>query len=430
MSKMPIWRRRNLVIAMMAVLTIGAFAPAAAQFKGLGEKLLDRAKDEVENAIAKELDEPEENEAAKSDDPSTPADASKPVATECHEVSSVNYFTHDLTQFTYCNNSPSEVKLSVQAMASAPSVFQSFSPENIAAEIRLDGQSVSARPGGKRPQKDPRDPARHTLIIESPADAMKVARAINSDQSFEIVLTGPADEQMVAFSGTFAEKLPQNAVVASAAKTAEVKPAAKSKTTVTPTTVTPTQESKPKPENLTYADPLGKACARDSLTSGLYDCGCIDGKAMQIRQNLSDKQFAEVNEKRIPYRENQLRLLEERLAKETDPNRIESMKRSIARAKDKLEQLKIRPDPMSYSVSAVAMDAYKGASCKIGDYFREKEKKDCLASVSHMPGVADPEAYCACSAKKAAELWLQSDEAFKSSLVVQTVTRARQACRG
>lgn len=189
--------------------------------------------------------------------------------------------------------------------------------------------------------------------------------------------------------------------------------------------------AKPEPQKSAYADPLGAQCAADAhLKSRLYDCGCIDAKAPQIREEISDKKFAEARERLIPRREHQLRLTEERLAAESDPQRIDQLKRGVERIKKDLEDLNKRPDPMSHGTDAVALYAYKIAECKIGDYFRESEKKNCLASASLL-GVSDAETYCACSSSKAADLWLQSgDQQYRSTIGVQIVTQARQACRG
>ncbi len=182
-------------------------------------------------------------------------------------------------------------------------------------------------------------------------------------------------------------------------------------------------------KKVSFTDPVGEACGRDSRLSGLYDCSCIDTKAKQVREDISDKQFAEAKEKWIPYRENQLRLSEERLAKEIDPKRIASLKQGIARTKEELEKLRTRPDPMSHPVSNVGLYTYQGASCKIDTYLKAKENDECRRSASTMSNIGDVDAYCACSANKVAALWLQSDAAYKSTLHVQMATQARTACR-
>lgn len=182
------------------------------------------------------------------------------------------------------------------------------------------------------------------------------------------------------------------------------------------------------PEKVSFTDPVGASCARDSRLSGLYDCGCISEKAGRLREKIADERFAE-QQKYIPKRKMQLEAAQKQLAEARSEQEKKSALRAVKRAEDTLAELQVRPDPSSISESNVALYAYQGADCKIGDYMKMTEMKQCLASASSKSGIADPESYCICSANKAAELWLQSEAAYKSSIHVQAATQARNACR-
>ncbi len=193
--------------------------------------------------------------------------------------------------------------------------------------------------------------------------------------------------------------------------------------------VTPTPDPVPEPAPVAYNDPLGEACGRDNRLNDLYDCACIDAKAPSIREELADKQL-ETQKPYIPRREAGVKQAQDRLAKATTDAQITSAQNQLERAEQSLNEATTRPDPASIPVSSVALYAYKGSSCKKPDYVFESELKACSAAASRMQGVTDPEAFCQCSAEKTAAKWMQSEDAYGSSLAVSMASSSRTECRG
>lgn len=414
----------KFILASVAALTMAGTAHA--QFKELGKKLLDKAKDEVESALSKEADDPKEDDSADVKEPPAPDEA----PANCHEISSSKGadapapFT---TRFTLCDNQPSWIRLNVREVNKHPEISDYMTPAaKIALSVRSPGvniETVNEKGWGN----DHAPHSGYAVPLPDYDEALRLAKAVNAGETITITATNKSSgEAHTVFSGVFAMTFPAAALSGGG----DDQPKSQAQASAAPSALAAKKTAQSGSTKVSYTDPAGEACARDSyLTSRLYDCGCIDSKAPQIREDLSDKRVAKAQEGEIQYRENQLRVAEERLAKETDPQRIESMKRSVERAKERLDELKKRPDPMSHSPELVAQYAYQAAACKIGDYFRETEKKNCLNAYSS--SVTDPDSYCACSADKAAELWLQSgDQQYGSTLATQIVTQARQACRG
>lgn len=259
-------------------------------------------------------------------------------------------------------------------------------------------------------QAKPVRPGMRALTVYSPStDETRVVRV-----QFAVP---PADIKMATHAGFSA------AAAAPAEPAAEPAPAKAAKPEPAPEAA-----SAPQAEKISYADPIGESCAGDARMSGLYDCACIAEKAVPARAAIADEQFAS-QQRLVPRRQAGVEQARKAVADATTDSQKRSAEAMLKRAEDALQEVMTRPAPSDINESAVGLRIYDEKSCKKADFVRDKELKDCKAAASMMAGVTDVESFCACSADKAAQAWLSSDQPYSSKIAVSLATQARQACR-
>ena len=263
-------------------------------------------------------------------------------------------------------------------------------------------------PGERLLQAKPVRPGMRALTVYSPStDETRTVRV-----QFAVPPAGLKMETHAGFS-------------AAVAAPSEPAPAA---TPVPEKAVKPEPAAALQPEKISYADPIGESCAGNTSLNGLYDCACIAEKAGPARAAIADERFAS-QQSLVPRRQAGVEQARKAVADAASDSQKRSAEAMLKRAEDALQKVTTRPAPSDIAESAVALRVYDEKSCKKGDFVREKELKDCKAAASMMSGVMDVESFCACSADKAAQAWLASDEAYGSKVAVSLATQARQACR-
>lgn len=256
-------------------------------------------------------------------------------------------------------------------------------------------------------QAKPVRPGMRALTVYSPStDETRVVRV-----QFAVP---PADLKMATHAGFSAA-----AAAPAAPAAAEPAPAKAAK---------PEPAAAPQPEKISYADPIGESCAGNTSLNGLYDCACIAEKAVPARAAIAEEQFAS-QQNLVPRRQAGVEQARKAVADAASESQKRSAEAMLKRAEEALQKVMTRPAPSDINESAVALRVYDEKSCKKGDFVRNKELKDCKASASLMSGVTDVESFCACSAEKAAQAWLASDQPYSSKIAVSLATQARQACR-
>lgn len=129
---------------------------------------------------------------------------------KCYELADIDDFGPQ-TKFRYCDDSVSQIRLNVREMLAAPADMVAWGSSGPDAEIRFSEKTVTATPV----EGWANDRATNAgLIIElaDPAEAAKVAKAINAGETLDIVLIGEDGTEFTAFSGTFAMRFPDEMV--------------------------------------------------------------------------------------------------------------------------------------------------------------------------------------------------------------------------
>ncbi|MCI4645167.1 MAG: hypothetical protein MRY64_10325 [Hyphomonadaceae bacterium] len=200
------------------------------------------------------------------------------AADQCREISD-DPTSFRATQFTYCDTQASNIRLVAENPQEYPDIYSHSAGANLTAEIETPSGTVPASiPWGWG------DRAGFNLVIESPADGLVVAEAVNAGEPITMRVTNSSTGTVLdVFSGVFEMKFPEDLV-----------PSA-----------TPEPEPEPEPVVETPAAPVVELSAfqtellasfdRKSPYTQWMDRDCVASEAEAVRELVRTQRLEQVD---------------------------------------------------------------------------------------------------------------------------------------
>ncbi len=176
-------------------------------------------------------------------------------------------------------------------------------------------------------------------------------------------------------------------------------------------------------------------CEQNNSARTFYSCQCIAENIESYLGPQIDEQ-AKYWKQRIDGYEGAIKKnnANPKLTAEKKAQSEQNMRQQIERAKAEIAKIEDRANwdnsIQQSMVQSAALHLYKEPTCKTAEGMRKKEYGACMksSSFSKIKGKTQEE-YCSCSADKAAELWLNSPQAYSSKVAVSIPVQARTYCR-
>lgn len=311
------------------------------------------------------------------------------AAERCYEIADdPNSF--DVTKFNYCDYRPSSIRLSGTQSQTYPDIYRA-SAEDLDPRIETESGPVPVvieRGWGGR--------GTFYMTIEDPADALKLAEAINAGEQVDITITNTATgTEAAVFSGVFGMKFPEDMIPGN-----EPEPEPVPETSAAPAvTLTPFQ-----------ADVLS-AYDRLHPYNQWMDRDCVAAEA--------DTVLAAVREARLADIDAEIARLQATITPDMHPRAVGNIERMIGHQEEE------RARVVSGEAQQVTAEGIAGAMVSEG-YCRDREitRDHALGECEHAG-----RANCGCEADAFAENWLSKEYPTNSQGLVRMSVDARGSCR-
>lgn len=318
------------------------------------------------------------------------------AADRCHEISD-DPASFQVTQFTYCDAQASNIRLLVEDRQTHPDIYSHSAGANLTAEIETASSVVPATiPWGWG------DRAGYNLVIESPADGLVVAKAVNAGEQITMRVTNTSTGTVLdVFSGVFGMKFPDD-MVPSATPESEPEPEPEVEAPAAPTV-----------ELSAFQTELLSAFDRKSPYTHWMDRECVASEAEAVLELVRTQRLEQVDA--------EIARLEDEIAKlDGNPRATSNLQRMVD------AQLEERARLVDGTSSRLQPDMVAGTI--ISDGFCRDRQKAYDDTFTDCERHSRPN--CDCEASAFAENWLSEDYDTDSQGLVRMSVDARTQCRG